>query len=156
MAELDVRRYESGDADGVWEVHEAAFRAAPIEFIEDAAADEDLRHVGSQYLEGTGEFLVGEVDDVVAVGGFKPTDETTIEVRRMRVHPDAQRQGYGQTLLDALETRARERGYAAAVLGTHAALEPAMRFYETNGYEETRRESHPVAGDTFVYYRKDL
>lgn len=156
MPEFTIRRYEPGDAEQVWRVHEAAFRAAPIEFISDAATDEDLRNLASQYLDEPGAFLVGEMSEIVAIGGFKPTDERTVEIKRMRVHPEYQRRGYGQALLDALETRARRQGYETAVLGTHVALDAAIQFYESNGYEETHREPHPVAGDTFVYYRKDL
>lgn len=156
MTEFAIRQYRPEDADRVRRVHEAAFRAAPIEFIEDAPDEEHLRNIAATYLDGSGEFLVGESSAIVAIGGFKPVDGETVEIKRMRVHPDHQRNGYGRALLEALETRARERGYTAAVLETHVALEAAIGFYEANGYQETRREPHPVAGDTFIRYRKEL
>jgi ribosomal protein S18 acetylase RimI-like enzyme len=156
MTEFEIRRYEPDDADRVWRVHEAAFRAAPIEFIEGASGDEELRDLTSMYLDGAGDFLVGERGKIVAIGGYKPVDERTIEIKRMRVHPDYQRRGYGRALLEALETRARKQDYEIAVLCTHVALDAAIQFYEASGYEETHREPHPVAGDTFVYYRREL
>jgi ribosomal protein S18 acetylase RimI-like enzyme len=156
MADLQIRRYEPSDQDRVWRVHEAAFEAAPIEFIEDPTRTEKLRAIEESYLDGSGEFLVGETGEIVAIGGFAVTDGSTVEISRMRVHPASQRQGYGQALLAALEERAREQGFEVAELGTHVALTAARAFYEANGYHETRRDPHPVAGDTFVYYRKDL
>lgn len=156
MPAFEIRRFEPSDAERVWDVHEAAFRAAPIEFIEDASADEDLRRVSSQYLDGPGEFLVGVLSEIVAVGGYKPVDGRTVEIKRMRVHPDHQREGYGRKILDDLETRATEQGYEVATLATHVALDAAIEFYEASGYVETRRAPHPVAGDTFVYYEKAL
>ena len=156
MSEFRIRRYDAGDAGRVWRVHEAAFEAAPIEFVENPACTENLRDVPGTYLDGSGEFLVGETGTIVAIGGFSRADGTTVEINRMRVHPQYQRRGYGRALLGELEDRARSRGFEIAVLGTHVDLDAARQFYEVNGYHETHRDPHPIAGDTFVYYRKNL
>lgn len=155
VLELTIRRYEPSDAAAVWAVHERALRASPLPFVEDAPADDDLRDVAATYLED-GEFLVGAVDDVVAVGGFQPRDGETVEIRRMRVDPEHQRRGYGRRLLTALERRACDRGYATAALETHVDLTAAQALYESAGYEESGRDRHPETGDEFVSYRKRL
>jgi len=94
--ELAVGRYEPGDADRVWTVHERALRASSLTFVEDAAADEDIAAISERYLDAGGEFLVGLVDgEIVATGGFRPRGSEAVEIRRMRVHPDHQRRGYG-------------------------------------------------------------
>ncbi len=152
-----VRRYEGGDAGAVWRVHERPLRASPLPFVPDAPADEDLRNVRERYLDGGGDFLVGTVDGaVVATGGFLPRDDATVELRRIRVDPDRQRRGHGRRLLDALERRARGRGFGAAVLETRACLTAARRLYESAGYEETGREDHPPTGGTVLCYRRSL
>jgi GNAT superfamily N-acetyltransferase len=108
MAEtLEIRRYEPRDKNAVWRVHERAFWATLPRFF--PAVGRDLRDVPGAYLDG-GEFLVGEVaDEIVAIGGFRPVNERTVELKRLRVRPDCWRRGYGRTLVAVLEDQARER-----------------------------------------------
>lgn len=154
--EIALRRYDSADAGQVWRVHEAALRASPIEFIE-GAPDDDLTDITGCYLDDGGEFLVGLVrETIVAIGGFQPRSLETVEIRRMRVHPDQQRQGYGRRLLVELEARAQNAGYTHAVLYTLEQLTAARALYEAHDYEESRRETHPATGDETVHYEKRL
>jgi len=158
---LTLRRYEESDSEQVWTVHERALRASPLEFIEDAP-DDDLADITGHYLDSGGEFLVGLADgDIVATGGFQPeedgeTDEyDTAEILRMRVHPDYQRRGYGEQVLEELERRAGERGFDTLVLYTNEKLTAARNLYEKHDYEETYRETIQT-DDTFIHYRKRL
>lgn len=154
--ELGVRRYRPPDAAAVWAVHEAAFRASPLPFVEDAPADADLRAIVTEYLDG-GEFVVGELcDEVVAVGGFQPVDGCTVEIRRMRVHPEYQRRGFGRQILRSLEERARDRGFQRAALETVDRLEAALSLYREAGYEVVERRDHPVTGDELVSLETEL
>jgi len=151
---LSLRQYEPADAARVWTVHEAALRASPLPFVEDAPADEDIKQIAAAYLDDGGEFLVGEADgEIVATGGFQPRDSATVEMLRMRVHPDHQGQGYGAAVLAELETRAREQGASRAVLSTNALLTAAQRLYERRGYEQTGSE-RTEAGDVTLHYEK--
>jgi ribosomal protein S18 acetylase RimI-like enzyme len=169
---FDVRRYRSADADDVWDVHEAAFRASPLPFDEAAAVDEDLFAIDEHYLDRGGEFLVGELgadddsaDDgggsqigrgIVAVGGFLPVDEGTIEIKRMRVHPEFQRRGYAGAVLDELEARARAAGFETAELETIELLRAARAFYESTGYEVIESWEDDATGVERYRYRKRL
>lgn len=168
--ELALRRYRPANADAVWAVHEAALRASPLPFVEDAAVDEDLTAVEGHYLDAGGEFLVGEVAAgpdaadppargdarVVAIGGFLPVDDRTIEIRRMRVHPDAQRRGYGREVLAELEARARAAGHETAQLETIEPLRAARALYEAAGYEVVAETVQPETGDARYTYRRNL
>lgn len=157
MSTLEIRRYDPEDAKRVWEIHERALRASPVEFVEDAAADDDLDRISEEYLDTGGEFLVGLIDEeIVAVGGFKRHNENTAELRRMRVHPDHQRQGYGGRLLDELEARLRERGFDRVSLETNSRLLAAQRLYETHGLEEIHRETDSELGEEFITYQKQI
>ena len=156
-SDIIIRQYESADAERVWTVHELALRSSPLTFVEDAPADDDITAITERYLDAGGEFLVGRVDEeVVAIGGFQPRDDETVEIRRMRVHPDHQRHGYGTELLEALEERARERGVDRCTLDTSEHLTPGPSLYEKHGYRETHREIHPATGDEHIYYENVL
>lgn len=155
--DLTIRQYKPPDAERVWAIHERALQASPLEFVEDAPADEDLTNISEQYLSEWGEFLVGLVDgEIVAIGGFQPRGSETAEIQRMRVHPEYQRQGFGERLLGMLEYRAKERGFNQVVLDTNEHLGAAQCLYQNHGYEETHREIHQPTGEEFVYYQKDL
>lgn len=155
--DFTVRRYEPSDAERVWTIHELALRASPLEFVEDAPADEDITEISDRYLDVGGEFLVGLTDDdVVATGGFQPQGDDKAELRRLRVHPEYQGHGYGDRLVAELERRAAEQGIGRLVLSTNERLRSARRLYEKRGYEETHREPHPPTGDEMIYYRKDI
>lgn len=56
--DLRIRRYESGDADAVWELHERAMRDAGTDPA-DLPGTDDLRRVREAYVETGGDFLVG-------------------------------------------------------------------------------------------------
>ncbi|NHN46858.1 GNAT family N-acetyltransferase [Halostella sp. JP-L12] len=158
MSTLRVREYEPADAEAVWAVHERALRASPIPCVEDAPADDDLRAIAEHYLEpADAAFLVGTVDgEVVATGGYRGTDDETVEIRRMRVDPDHRRNGHARRLLDRLEARAAAEGFERAVLETHEDLTAARALYEDAGYAAVGSWPHP-AGDTSLYrYAKRL
>lgn len=171
---IEIRPYRTTDAAAVWRVHERAFRASELPFVEDAPADDDLRNVEDHYADGR--FLVGELDDrVVATGAYRPTDDGTrdgdgtddgglddvradggraVEIRRMRVDPDHQRNGYGRSMLTALEDRARDEGFDVARLETTVLQAAARGLYESAGYEEVERRT--VHGMERVVYRSEL
>lgn len=155
--QLTLRRYDPADAERVWTVHELALRASPLAFVEDAPADEDLTAISDRYLDVGGEFLVGIADaDIVAIGGFQPRGDDEAELRRIRVHPEYRRRGYGERIVAALERRASKRGIERIVLTTNERLTAAQTLYEKRGYEKVRREPQSTAGDRMVEYRKDI
>jgi ribosomal protein S18 acetylase RimI-like enzyme len=134
--DLEIRRYEAADHDAVWALNDHALNVVGAHPGEAMFAD--LHEVEKVYFESGGEFLVGVVDDVVlAMGAFKRTDSLRAEITRMRIHPNAQRRGYGQAILSALEMRARELGYAALHLETTVQQVAAQGLYERNGFVQT-------------------
>lgn len=174
--DFGIRRYQPSDAERVWELHETAMRDAgayldPDDLPGDRTLDADLRAVEQTYLDGSGEFLVGERDGrVVAMGGFRRVDadvesesvggpwgETagrTLEITRMRVAPGHQGNGYGRRILEELESRAREHGAETLVLDTLSRLSAARRLYEQHGYRQTHTETR---GEwERLFYRKSL
>ena len=92
----------------------------------------------SDFTPPTGDFLVVYAGGKpVAGGGLKRDDDGVAEIKRMYVVPEARRQGLGRRLLEALEDRARELGYARIRLDTGARQPHAQAMYERAGY-------HPI------------
>src|ERR1017187_302635 len=115
---LTIRRYQPSDHATVCELHKTALLAAGA-YIEGSAFDVDLDQIEAIYLNGFGEFLIGTIQDrVVAIGALRRTGPDRAEIKRMRVHADYQRQGFGQAIYNELEKRAHELGYSLLHLDT--------------------------------------
>jgi GNAT superfamily N-acetyltransferase len=96
----------------------------------------------------TGVFLVGfDADDrPVCGGGVKRLDETTCEIKKMYVVPEARGQGRAGELLVALEGAARELGYDVVRLDTGPRQPHAERLYRDAGYAPIHNfNGNPVA-----------
>ncbi len=151
---LELRSFQSDDLAAVWQLHDAALEAAGVHGGSGPWED-DLRDIGATYLESGGEFLVGLVGvELIAMGGLLRRSPAAAEIKRMRVHPDFQRRGFGRLVLEELEARARVLGCREICLDTTEEQTAARRLYESAGYRETgrRRQGRFV----FIDYRKPL
>ncbi len=153
---LRLRRYEPRDLDQVWWLHiEPMLRVGAYL---GGMWDDDLRDIQGIYLDNGGEFLVGALagdpDRLLAMGALRRTGETSAEVKRMRVHPEAQGRGYGRQVLVALEARATELGFTLLHLDTSTLQIPARRLYESTGYVEVRRAF--IRDLEVIFYEKRL
>jgi len=83
----------------------------------------------------SGAFVV-LLDDgrIVAGGGIRRREDDICEVKRMWTAPTHRRQGHAVTILAALETIARQRGYITVQLETGPAQPEAIALYEHLGY----------------------
>jgi len=152
--ELLIRRYRDGDHDAVWELHNLALRAVGAH-AGNGVWDDDLHHVSEVYLDGRGEFLVGLLDGrIVAMAALRWHEDATAEVKRMRVHPDVQRRGFGRLLLRRLEERAIELGYRRMVLDTTERQVAAIALYRSEGFVESGRGE--VWGFPCIFFAKEL
>ncbi len=88
----------------------------------------------------TGAFVVAHRDGVpVACGGVQQVDESTGEIKRMWVHPDARGIGLGLAMLACLEAQVARLGYQRVVLDTNGVLTEAITMYERAGYHAIER-----------------
>jgi ribosomal protein S18 acetylase RimI-like enzyme len=144
MPSLEIRRYEPRDYARVFELHVLGLEQTGTH-IDSWAHGVDLASpeaLAATYLEGRGDFLVGELDGIiVAMGALRPFDDTRVEMKRVRVDPEYQRRGFGETIVVRLEERARELGASGVHLDTTTGQEPAIAMYEKLGYEEIGRAS---------------
>ena len=151
---MRIRRYRESDHGEVWALHNAALEGTGAH-AGDGPWDDDLHHVRDVYLERGGEFLVGTQEgSIVAMGALKRLTANRGEIKRMRVHPDHQRRGCGQAILEALEARAAEFGYNTLQLETTVQQTAAQRMYVKNRYTETGRTK--VGDFDVIVYEKAL
>lgn len=131
---LRLRRYTGADAAAVWTLHNNSLSLVDAHGG-NGAWDEDLQNIQEVYLDGGGEFLLGEADGrLVAMGALLRAGPSTGEIKRMRVDPNYQRQGFGRRILDELEARARELGYRRLRLDTTTGQTAAQALYAESGF----------------------
>ncbi|MUV90967.1 GNAT family N-acetyltransferase [Halapricum sp. CBA1109] len=149
-----VREYETTDADAVQRLHEE--RSWDVEHSQpEHEVYADLDDIEGTYLETGGAFLVGEHDGtVVATGGVEPVDAETVVLKRLRVDPAYQRNGYGDALLTELERRAEDGGYTEMVIDETGMNTTAQAFLEAHDFEVT--ETSIYLGTELLSYRKAL
>jgi ribosomal protein S18 acetylase RimI-like enzyme len=76
------------------------------------------------------------------------------EIKRMRVHPDWQRRGFGRRILRLLEERAIELGYRRLVLDVGPKLTAALDLYAAEGFVEVGRAE--IGGTPAILLAKSL
>ncbi len=151
---LLIRRYEPRDHDATWNLHNEALWKVGAH-AGNGTWDDDLHKIEEIYLNNDGEFLVGLLDGkIVAMGAIKRLTNQKAEVKRMRVHPDYQRKGFGQQILTALEARAKELGYSTLALDTAVVQTAAQQLYLKNGFHETGRTV--LAGFDALLFEKEI
>jgi ribosomal protein S18 acetylase RimI-like enzyme len=134
---LLIRRYQASDQEAIWDLHVLGLHVVGV-YITNSPWDQDLQAIERIYVQSGGEFLVGLYEErIVAMGALRRTSETHAEVKRMRVHPDFQRRGFGRSMLKALEARAMDLGYTTLHLETWAKRTSARKLYLDYGFQET-------------------
>ena len=104
-----------------------------------------------------GAFLVGWVDgEAVACGGIARYDDTTAEIRRMYVAPQARGRGLSRLVLSALEDEARALGYSFVRLETGHLQATAIGLYVSTGFGPIPRYGPFVNDPKSVCFEKRL
>jgi len=148
---LKIRRYKPEDNTTIKEVNEAGLAQMdlPDEIINMPNINSDFDSIEEIYLKN-GDFIVGlEGEEVVAMGGFKRRTPQCAEFKRLRIHPDRQRKGYGEAIMRELMKRAADMGYTEGFLDTLATNYRAQRLFEKLGFTRSGREKK---GPFDLYY----
>ncbi len=157
---LTIRCYQKGDRGGVWVLQHMAEGALTPAQVPPPKPDDpdygDFQHIDAVYLQRGGEFLVGLHEGrIVAMGAIERTTAERVAVKRMRVHRDYQRRGFGRAIMQVLEARAVELGYSTLHLDTTVDRIPARQLYLNCGFDEVGR---PILGGRWecVLYEKRI
>jgi putative acetyltransferase len=142
---LSIRRARPGDAEAIRAVHLASIRGLggesyDPEQVEAWAHDRDPADYPIENPETT-VFVAERGGSIVGFGWLSTEPGGDFEgpadgkITAIYVHPAVARQGIGTTLVQALETRARELGLDS--LGLWASLN-AVPFYADHGFSTVR------------------
>jgi len=142
---------ESIDSSGAL----AILHAASDELQQRYGGDGDNAHLNLDELRPPlGLFLVARRERHLVGGvGLRSIGEPELhfaEVKRLWVRPDLRREGIGLTLMNEIESSARELGYVTLFLETGPAQPEALSLYASTGWTEIEQYpsgvfSHPPA-----------
>ncbi len=99
-------------------------------------------------------FLMYDDKKPVASIGLKRVTDETCEVVRVFVSGEYRGNGYAVTMIEKIETLARELGYKRAELVTWGLSKSALRLYEKCGYRKGEEKSSEWFGG-FAYVELD-
>ncbi|HEX7157639.1 MAG TPA: GNAT family N-acetyltransferase [Edaphobacter sp.] len=136
MAQVSVRRAQVEDSEGISRCLGVAFGPYRASYTAGAFADTVLTPEKVQERIATMSVFVAvdEAGDVVGTVGCFVVGDGEGHVRGMAVVPRLQGRRVADLLLAAVEKDLMERGCTRVSLDTTAPLEPAVRFYERNGF----------------------
>ncbi len=123
----------------------AASLAFPLDFQD---FERELAELPGAYAPPRGALLLARGNGCVAL---RPLDDTTCELKRLYVRPQARGVGLGRTLAEAVIAEARRLEYARMRLDTVPGMEVAQGLYEQLGFREiTPYTTNPVEGTRFL------
>jgi putative acetyltransferase len=108
-----------------------------------AFVDKELDSLFENYRAPRAAYFVAEVDGKIMGGaGFGPLlggDESTAELKKMYLLPEARGLGLGKGLMEALLPLVAAGGYSRLYLETMPEMKDAIRVYEKYGFEALTR-----------------
>lgn len=111
----------------------------------DPSYNKDLDDIVSWYAGQGHLFLTGTLEgQMVCTGALIREGRDVGRIARMSVWKPYRRRGIARCMLQELERRARQKGYAKLMLETTASWLDAVQFYKANGYVEVQRDEEEV------------
>ena len=107
---------------------------------------EDIKHVTVIYLD----------EVAVGCGAIKQFNDTCMEVKRMYVKKEHRGMGLAVTILNALESWAKELNYDFCILETGINQPEALRLYEKTGYKSIENYGQYAGVSTSHCFQKKL
>jgi len=140
--EITIREFQAGDEDAFRRLNEEWI--VPL-FELEAKDEEALGNPRGNILDRGGRiFLAFAGDDAVGCCALM-TGPDHFEVAKMAVTKSWQRAGIGRKLLQAVIEAAREMGATRLFLETNHVMKPAIRLYESLGFEHIPHVPSPYA-----------
>jgi len=119
--------------------------------------EQQLRNPEGEILTPGGQIFVAiRGDQVLGTCAAIPHGPGVFELAKLAVSPDARGQGLGRKLVDACLAFARERKAHRLVLVSNTRLRPALRLYETFGFQHRTPPSPLPYSTADVYMELDL
>ena len=117
--------------------------AFPLDFQD---FERELAELPGAYAPPSGALLLSR-----GCVALRPLDDTTCELKRLYVRPQARGGGLGRRLAEAAVAEARRLGYTRMRLDTVPGMETAQALYEQLGFRETAPyRTNPIEGTRFL------
>jgi ribosomal protein S18 acetylase RimI-like enzyme len=117
----------------------------------------DIDDIEMAYMSTDGNcFWVAETDDKQVVGmiGVQQHEQSTGEIRRLRVAGEFRRRGIGSKLIEAALRFCEEHNYLKITLDTFTDREPAIKLFEKFRFHHHR--TRQVNGRELLYFYLDI
>lgn len=158
MSNLSFRALTREDITAAAKVISAAF--APVSQRNGLPEDQDLSPLIARLEEAFEQEAeqMGAWQDEQLVGYFSLTmkDEEIYEISRLCVHPDAQKNGYGQQMLDRAVTEIRRKSGVAAVCAVIVDHSFVLKWLEKNHFHEEVSGNFPGLPCPVCILQRDL
>lgn len=138
-----------------------SFRTLNVEWLDryfcvEPIDDAMLSEPGEVIIDHGGDILFAKQGDrVIGTAALKHHGAGVFELTKMAVTERCQGQGIGRRLLRACLERFVEIGGERLYLESHSSLRPALRLYESEGFEHARppAPSEYQRADVYMEYR---
>ncbi|TKC05532.1 GNAT family N-acetyltransferase [Pedobacter polaris] len=97
-----------------------------------------------------------ENDNPIGCGAIKELSPTAMEVKRMYTSPDGRKKGVATTILNELESWAKEMGYEKCMLETGIRQADAISLYQKLGYKSIPNYGQYIGVENSVCFEKVL
>jgi N-acetylglutamate synthase-like GNAT family acetyltransferase len=148
--EIIIRKFQANDLPHIISLFIKGMNdsKASDSYIQQSLKD-DLSNIENTYFVGRGTFLVIErVFDSMVIGCAGLQDlallpqhysghagENFCELRRMSIHTEERRKGYGEKIMGLLISEAKSSGFDGITLFTGSWMHHAINFYKKIGFE---------------------
>ena len=131
MNGLTIIPYEDSYANDVWNLH-LHIVTTHEGFLKNLDFYKDVQEVDKHYKYF---FLLKDGNRVIGMVGLKEIDNETIEIKRLQVHKDFQKQGLGKKLFKEAIDCTKERGFKRVVLDFDERRAYLEKLYESFGFK---------------------
>ena len=133
---------------------------AHLAFTRAVSPEESCHSLGPEQMSGIDLYALEEAGSVVAIGGLKPLNDGTVEVKSVHVSAAARGRGMSRRMMSHLIGIARAAGHGAMVLETGSsrlpAFDAARGLYLSLGFQPCGPIAGYVADPLSDFFRLDL
>ena len=118
--------------------------------------NDELNSLEDKYFSPNGELIVAiEDENVLGMVAYHRHDESTCEMKRQYIKPEARGCHLGNILVSEIIKKAHNNGFKEMVLDTIVPLKPAISLYKKHGFKECKPYyNNPM--DDGIYMKKEL
>ncbi len=158
---MEFREIQKSDDPIIARIIRDNLKAYSLDIPGTAYFDEHLDHLSDYYLgDKTQRFycIALEGDEIIGGIGMAAIDlfDDCAELQKLYLSDSAKGRGYGYILIQRIEDKARELGFARMYLETHTNLEAAIHEYQKAGYIEIEKPAGVIHSAMNKFFIKAL